>query len=163
MKTNRAIWLKKQDKADILLGDVVSAAHFSKLRMRSFLKPISYLYPDFGKWLNFTFVRQMGEGRRRVVVAHDGTNVYGCALLKITPEESKICTFYVHPDAREQNLADDLMHHSLAHFSEKPIISVSEERTEELHPLLKKHGFEIYASISDAYRSGRHENYFVAK
>lgn len=162
MQNNRAIWLKKQDKSNILLEDGLSAARFSKLRMRSFLKPISHLYPDFETWLNFTFVRQMGEGKRKVVVAHDGNNVYGCSLLKITPEENKICTFYVHPDAREQNLADDLMRHSLAHFDDKPIISVSEERTKELQPLLKKHGFEIFASIADMYRPDRNENFFVS-
>ena len=163
MKQNRAIWLKKQDKSNILLEDVLSAAHFSKLHMRSFLKPVSHLYPDFESWLNFIFVRQMGEGKRRVIVAHDGNNVYGCSLLKITPEESKICTFYVHPDARGQNLADDLMRNSLVFFNKKPIISASEERTEELQPLLKKYGFEIYASVLGMYQPDRKENFFVAK
>lgn len=162
MNQNRAIWLKRQDKFDILIEDALSAAHFSKLRMRSFLKPVSYLYPDFEAWLNFTFVRQMGEGKRQAIVAHDGNRIYGCALLKVSVEEEKICTFFVHPDAREQGLADDLMRLSLERFDRSPIISVSEERTQELQPLLKKHGFKIYNSVKDIYWPHKSEHFFAA-
>lgn len=162
MNQKRAIWLKKQDKFDILFEDGLSAARFSKLRMRSFLKPVSRLYPNFEAWLNFTFVRQMGQGKRQAIVAHDGNRILGCALLKVSADENKICTFFVDPDVREQGLADDIMRLSLERFDDCPIISVSEERTSELQPLLKKHGFKIYSSIENIYWPHKAENFFIA-
>jgi len=162
MNQKRAIWLKRQDKSDILFEDAFSAARFSKLRMRSFLKPVSYLYPNFEAWLNFTFVRQLGEGKRQAIVAHDGNRVYGCALLKVSADENKICTFFVHPDAREQGLADDMMRLSLERFDNCPIISVSEDRTAELQPLLKKHGFKVYSSVENMYWPHKSEDFFIA-
>ena len=93
----------------------------------------------------------MNEGKRQAIVAHDGNQVYGCALLKVSSDENKICTFFVHPDVREQGLGDDIMCLSLKHFGNCPIISVSDNRTVELQPLLKKHGFKIYSSVKDMY------------
>lgn len=117
------------------------------------LSDVSPLYPNFNVWLNFTFRRNLASGERRILVAHDGDNLLGCALLKSAADESKICTFYVEPLARDRGIGRQLMQYSLENLDNpNTIITVSDDRQAELAPLLKSSGFSLQQQLSDHYR-----------
>ena len=139
--------------------DVLDSVPFAQLAY--FLSEPSTLYPNFSIWYNFTFRRNFSVGQRKVVVAHNGTDLLAAALLKIDESEHKICTFYVHPDVRGLGLGAQVMNKALELFDKKsPLITVSDERIMELSPLLKANGFKLVDRIPDLYRTGSCEHFF---
>lgn len=130
-------------------------------QIASLLKEVSPLYPNFDAWLAFKFFRGLKSDGRKVAVAHDGDQILGAALLK-TQEENKICTFYVLPEFRDLKIGSNLMSFALSTFgSESVSITVSDERLDELSPLLKSKGFELTSSHKDLYRTNISEHFFT--
>lgn len=126
--------------------------------LKQLLSDVAPLYPNFEGWLNFTFRRNLSSGERQILIAHDGTNLQGCALLKNTPIESKICTFYVAQSARGQGIGEQLMQRSLVALDNADtIITVSDDRHAELYPLLKSAGFSLQQQLDAAYRPAHSE------
>lgn len=130
--------------------------------IKDFLREISLLYPDFNSWLNFTFHQGLKLRERHILVAHNSDEIVGALLLKKTNEEHKICTLYVHPQHRGLRLGNNLMDSALAIFGEsKEVnITVSEEKNDELAPLLASNGFHLQRSVADVYRNKKNEYYY---
>ncbi|NBA84044.1 GNAT family N-acetyltransferase [Pseudomonas putida] len=125
------------------------------------LADVGLLYPGFKNWLYFTFRAGMINNQRKIIVAHQNGEVAGLSLLKNTVEEKKICTFYVLPEFRGYGLGGDLMSKSLQILDRNGIeITVSEERHEELSPLLSSSGFTLVSVKSDYYRNGKDEIFY---
>lgn len=123
------------------------------------LSEISPLYPCFKGWLTFKFLGNLSKGQRKLLVAHNGDSVVGYSLLKQSAQESKICTFYIIDEYRELGVGQELMTQSLQTLdSSETFITVSDERLEELSPLLKAKGFTLSSSVVDMYRSGSSEH-----
>lgn len=122
------------------------------------LRNVAPLYPDFDVWFNFTFRRNLASGERRILIVHNGDELLGCSLLKNTPDEAKICTFYIHEEAREQGIGQQLMQQSLASLDNREtIITVSDDRQAELHPLLKSFDFRLTQVLTECYRQQHNE------
>ena len=123
------------------------------------LHDVSHLYPGFEGWLTFKFLRDLPKGRRKLLVAHNGDAVIGWSLLKQDAEESKICTFYIAEECRGLGIGQELMNKSVqALDSRETFITVSDERLEELSPLLKSKGFTLSSSVPNMYRKGSTEH-----
>ncbi|MEX5686642.1 GNAT family N-acetyltransferase [Pseudomonas silesiensis] len=119
------------------------------------------LYPGFKSWLYFTFRAGMINNQRKIIVAHHNGEVAGLSLIKKNLEEKKICTFYVRPEFRGCGLGGELMSESLRILDHNDIgITVSEERNDELYPLLNSSGFTVVSKKSDYYRSGKAEIFY---
>ncbi|MCP8686083.1 GNAT family N-acetyltransferase [Marinobacterium sedimentorum] len=130
--------------------------------LRALLQDVAPLYPCFDAWLNFTFRRNMRMGERSVVIAHDGNQLMGAALLKLRREESKICTFFVKPAYRDMNIGTELMDAALATLDRNDtFITVSDDRKCELTPLLMSKGFSVSHSIDGLYRPSSTEYFFT--
>jgi ribosomal protein S18 acetylase RimI-like enzyme len=126
-----------------------------------FLADVEPLYPNFKSWFNFTFRRNIGSGERQVVLAHDGVQIIGVALLKKNSIENKICTFYVSPEYRGLSIGNDLMDLALSTLdSNDTRITVSTERNSELSPLLFSKGFNVYQSLEGFYRQDSTEYFY---
>jgi ribosomal protein S18 acetylase RimI-like enzyme len=139
--------------------EVVSKMNFSALYL--FLAEVAPLYPHFDAWFNFTFRRNVASGERQIALAHHGAHIIGAALLKKTPAEHKICTFYINSDYRNMNVGHDLMDLALATLnSDDAVITVSAERNAELSPLLTAKGFSIYQSMAGYYRQASTEHFY---
>ncbi|SES97473.1 GNAT family N-acetyltransferase [Thorsellia anophelis] len=137
---------------------------FFQYKVVDFLIPVSHLYPNFHAWLYFTFVRQMNNDSRKVLVVLDGNNVIAATLLKITEEEEKICTFFVDQNFRGQGIGTELMEKSLELFSDKVHISVCSQRLNELNDfLVQKHLFCLDRDVSGYYRPDSVEYFFSKK
>ncbi|MBC2689796.1 GNAT family N-acetyltransferase [Pseudomonas kielensis] len=126
------------------------------------LSAVAGLYPGFKEWLYFTFKPEFARGVREVIVAYSGNEIAGLALLKRTSVENKICTFYVFPSFRDNDIGKDLIDRSISFLDNgrEMMISVSEEREAELFPLLRKSGFKLHYKIEDLYRIGKSESFY---
>lgn len=125
--------------------------------LKSFLSDVSCLYPEFESWLHFK-VRRFD---RDIVIAHDGNQLAGVSILKNFGSERKICTFYVAPQFRGEMLGQALMTKSLQFLdSEETFITVSEERNDQLFPLLKSNGFKVQKVVPNLYREGKNEFFY---
>ena len=128
------------------------------------LSTVGGYYPNFKSWLYFTFRKEMIEGKRSIIIAHDGNSLAGLSLLKYTIDEKKICTFYVLPPFRGNGVGDMLMDESTSYLGDKDIkITVAEEHNQELYPLLKSKGFSIENKVSGYYRDNVDEYFYSLK
>ena len=66
-------------------------------------------YPGYFKWFHQTFLEGLKKKERMILIAQESQKVVGCILLKKTPDEKKICTFFVHPDFRKQGIGQKLI------------------------------------------------------
>lgn len=129
--------------------------------IRGFLGDVAPLYPNFDAWFYFKFCRNLASGQRKMAIAHDGSQMLGVALLKQDLYESKICTFYVSPEFRGLGVGCELMDLALNTLDDSnAFITVSDERKEELTPLLSSRGFRITSSQEGLYRDLCTEHFF---
>lgn len=132
-----------------------------KLSLSQVLSSVSPNYPGFEAWLNFTFLKNIPTGERKILVSHSEGFLTGLALLKDSEIEKKICTFFVLPDFRGSGVGSELMRQSLRYFGDTQVdITVSETRIHELRGLLNTSGFDLVAERSDVYVLGKKEFYF---
>lgn len=129
--------------------------------VRSFLEEVAPLYPCFDSWFNFKFRKGFEFGERELIVSHWGDQIAGVSLLKKSIEEKKISTFYVAPDFRGNGIASELMELSLIELGSNRdiLITVSEERNEQLKPLLSRY-FEESKSEIGLYRDNSIEFFY---
>ena len=107
-------------------------------------EPVGLVYDDYGDWFKKTFVPGLKKGERGYVVAKDDKGgVVGCALLKDTPEEKKICTFFVRSDWRGRGIGTEMMTHCLQILGPHPLLTVSQKNIAQFKPLLQRFGFEL--------------------
>ena len=140
--------------------DIHNSINLSTLN--TILKNVAPLYPNFNSWLNFTFRRNISQGERSVLLANDGSNILGISLLKHTDCENKISTFFIPEQYRAMNVGNDLMSKSLEILnSNDSIITVSDERHQDLKPLLQSHKFKLSHSQDSLYRNGVAEHIYV--
>lgn len=122
---------------------------------------ISDLYPNFEGWLRFKFLGNIKSGSRKLLVAYKGNEIVGYSLLKQDSIESKICTFYIPEMYRGQGIGSALLGESLDTLKSKDtFITVSQERQEELAPLLVSNGFRIHSIVDEAYRNNAKEYFW---
>lgn len=148
--------------------EISNAREFSKLGLRSTLAPVSQLYPNFSSWLNFKFIRNIQYGERKAIVAHDGNRILGVSLLKLTPNEKKICTLFVNENVRcvhsDMKIGSNLMERSLQLLNyDDVLITVCSEKNEELTPLLNKNSFVKVKVVQDLYNEGSSEYFYKLK
>lgn len=119
---------------------------------------ISDLYPNFEGWLRFRFLGNIKSGSRKLLVAYKGNEIVGYSLLKQDSLESKICTFYIPEMYRGQGIGSALMEESLDTLKSKDtFITVSQERQDELAPLLVAKGFSVHSEVNEMYRHNSKE------
>lgn len=135
--------------------------HINFQKLRAFLVDVSGFYPNFDRWLNFKFCRNLASGQRKIALAHNGNEIIGVALLKSDTFESKICTFYVDPAFRGMNIGSKLMDLSISALDNpNTFITVCDERNSELAPLLSSRGFTLERSVDGLYYSHSSEHFY---
>lgn len=126
------------------------------------IKPIQDFYPNYEKWYREKFIPGLKKKERLYIVAYDDKKniLSGCALLKKTREENKLCTLFVHPNYRSQGLGKKLMQQALNAFGKLPLLTISSKNFSKYQPLLKHFGFHWSASKKNVYQENDIELYF---
>ncbi len=113
----------------------------------SLTRPIQKFYPHQPEWFQNTFLTGLKKGERLCVLAQDSKGkLQGCALLKNTPQEKKICTLFVQPELRRQGIATQLMDVAMQELGPTPLLTVAAGVFEQLRPLLEKYHFHWSAT-----------------
>ena len=129
-------------------------------RILHLIRPVQESYPQLEKWYKSVFLPGLFQGERGYVVAHDQGQLVGCALIKKTPIEKKLCTLFVRPDFRRKGVGVALLEGVIEELGPKPFVSVSEESFKEVMPLFKQFGFQLSGQKRGPYRTGKKEFYF---
>lgn len=125
------------------------------------LSEVGQFYPDFKSWFYFTFRHGLNLGERKILLAHSNGDISAISLLKDTPEEKKICTFFVLPEYRFMGLSTSLMERSLAALGGNNVsITVAEERNEDLKGTLSANEFFLADARTGAYRDEKIEFFY---
>ncbi|MBQ3696154.1 MAG: GNAT family N-acetyltransferase [Alphaproteobacteria bacterium] len=107
-------------------------------------QPVGEVYDNYADWFKRVFVPGLKKGERGYIVAKEEKGkVVGCALLKDTPNEKKICTLFVRSDWRGRGVGTELMKSCLKALGPKPLLTVSHKNFPQFKPLLQRFGFEL--------------------
>ncbi|HEY5823241.1 MAG TPA: hypothetical protein VIT44_02680 [Cyclobacteriaceae bacterium] len=84
-------------------------------------------YPEIKTWFHNKVIPGLHSGERIMLYVPSDKGIVALAILKDSPLEKKICTFYVSPEVRGKGLADILFIGSFEKLKTvKPLISVPE-------------------------------------
>jgi len=117
-------------------------------------------YPNYSSWYKNTFLEGLKQKERKILVAIEQGEVVGCALLKKTLQEKKLCTLFVRPENRHQGLGQALLAQVVKELGQNPLVSVSEKNLAGVHSLFKRFGFHISAQKQGVYLPDTMEYYF---
>ena len=118
-------------------------------------------YPDYEKWFKQTFMAGLQKKERLYILAQDSNEqLLGCALIKKTPQEQKLCTLFVDEKYRRHGIGHKLLAETIKVLGCRPMISVSDQAMLQIQPLLKEFGFHLSAQKKDVYRPNHIEFYF---
>lgn len=142
-------------------------------------KTIGDSYPGHYKWLQDKFIKGLQQGNERgYSFAVDYNNfidfpygslfdsvgtykLFGCALLKNSPEEKKLCCLFIDPAYRKQGIASKLVENSFEILgTTKPFLTIAENNLSQLQGIIKKYGFELTSVKESVYKKGIREYYY---
>ena len=106
---------------------------------------IGNTYPKYKDWYYNTFIEDLKKGNRAYIIATHHMILTGCCLMKNTPNEKKICTFFVKPEYRRHGIGTEMMHAAFSEVGEYPFLTVSLEHLHEFYPFLTRFGFQTQA------------------
>ena len=84
--------------------------------------PANY-YPNFSDWFN-KVVLELTDGIRSIIIARRLNRISGIAILKHSPVENKICTFWVNPENRKHHVGSAMLLRCCSLFFNNPTISM---------------------------------------
>jgi GNAT superfamily N-acetyltransferase len=121
---------------------------------------LGLLYPNFRIWLANVVVPGVQAGDRRFFI-YDQADHFGFVIAKRTADERKLCTVYVDPASRGRGIASDLMLDAMDWLgTERPVITISEDRLVDFRPLVKRLDFSLTQVAQSYYRENIREFIF---
>lgn len=135
--------LPSKEKAIVCLTDLTNS-----------LFEMEVVYPEIKQWFNTKVLPGLLNNERQIVVAYDGIQLAGFALLKNCEYEKKICTLKVLPDyVNAGSLGLKLFNKSFEILeTELPLLSVSEQKLNNFEKIFKFYNFKHYETYADLYR-----------
>lgn len=124
-------------------------------------KTMDIKYPNFDDWYGKIFVEVlMGNVRREMVLALDGTKIAGILILKDMDGEKKICNIVVLPEYRKQGIATALFEMAFEYLgTQKPMISIAQDLVPSFAALIRKYKFKL-TNIDYTYSQHKIEFYY---
>lgn len=110
-------------------------------------------YPEYKSWFLTTQVPGIYDGTRNIIIAHIKDRIVGFVSLKKTPEEKKICTFYVEKNFRKNKIGTILVEKAIEYLeTEKPLITIPLNKLNEFTKIGEKYNWEISDIKENLYR-----------
>ena len=123
-------------------------------------KSLQQTYPNYKNWYEKTFLEGLKKGEREIIVAFDNKRIIGCALIKNTRLEKKLCTLFVHPNFRRQGIGEQLLKTSIQKLKQNPLVSVSQKNKPLVDTLFHKFNFHLSAVKKGVYQPESMEYFF---
>ena len=145
--------IKKITNADFKIDSIFSELSFLRTE-----------YPDFYTWFYDKVVSGLSDNSRKIFLASTPLSfgkVNGVLILKNTLSEKKICTLYVDDDSRRNGIGQKFMDVAFNELNtDKPLITVSDNRLKDFDRLLNKFNFESGDALPDYYADNHTEYTF---
>lgn len=126
-----------------------------------FLSEASRYYPSFYEWYFEKVMPGVQKGDRKIISEIRDGKIAGIAILKNTIEEKKICTLRIAPNYQNRGIGVRLFKKSFEILqTNKPLLTVSEEKLAEFHKIFSYFNFEETDVIEGKYRVGKKEYIF---
>ena len=111
-------------------------------------------YPDYKDWYKTKQIPGIYDGTRNIIIAHIKDKIVGFVSLKKTPEEKKICTFYVKKNFRQNKIGTILAEKAIEYLEEeKPLITIPMDKLNQFIKISKKYNWEITDIKENLYRT----------
>lgn len=111
-------------------------------------------YPDYKNWYQTVQVPGLYDGTRNIIIAHIADKIVGFVSLKKTPNEKKICTFYVDKSFRRNQIGMLLATKAVEYLEEdKPLITIPMDKLNDFTKIANKYGWEITDIKENLYRT----------
>ena len=134
-------------------------------RLDSVFGELSFLkteYPYFHEWFYNKVASGLSDNSRKIFLATTPLSfgkVSGIMILKNNKHEKKICTLYVGREYRARGIGKRFMEIAFNELdTNKPLITVSDNRLKEFDALLNKFNFEFVDALPNYY-SYKHIEY----
>lgn len=134
-------------------------------KIDSIFSELSFLrteYPGFYTWFYNKVIPGLSNDSRKVFLAKTSISfgkVNGVLILKDSNIEKKICTLYVDKKSRMNGIGQKFIDIAFNELNtDKPLITVSDNRISEFSKILKKNNFAIADYLSNCY-SNNHIEY----
>lgn len=145
--------IKKITDADFKIDSIFSELSFLRTE-----------YPDFYAWFYGKVVSGLFDNSRKIFLASTPLSfgkVNGVLILKNTDFEKKICTLYVDKESRMNGIGHKFMEIAFNELNtDKPLITVSDNRLKDFYRLLNKFNFESVDALPDYYADNHTEYTF---
>ena len=114
--------------------------------VKFFLKDLNLEYPLHDIWYEKMIQSMEEKFDREILLALENEFLLGTAVLKKSVDEKKICTLRVKPYFQKKGIGKQLVLKSLEFLeTDKPIITVSQQKNHEFKKLLDFYGFNLEA------------------
>lgn len=111
-------------------------------------------YDNYKEWYLNTQVPGIYDHTRNIIIAHSNNNILGFVSLKKTPQEKKICTFYVEKTFRKNKIGTILVEKAINYLEEeRPLITIPMNKLQEFTKIGEKYNWEITDIKENLYRT----------
>ena len=129
-----------------------------------FLLPISESYPNFHLWFEKRVVSGLASGTRKLFIHRRDGKIVALGIAKKTAMEKKVCTVRVAPEFKGSGLGIKIFKEAMLWLeTNKPHLTVSEEKYPEFERIFKFFGFKLTSTINGLYQQGKVEYLFNEK
>lgn len=114
-------------------------------------------YPGYKDWFSKQIIGCF-KNERTILYTKNDDKISGVIFLKKDNNESKICTLYVLPEYRKNDIATKLIEASFEYLgTSKPLATVNSSKLEMFSKIINKYGWEISEKIDNIYNDGETE------
>jgi hypothetical protein len=127
------------------------------------IQHLELLYPGFREWFHAKVIPGLRDGSRKIFSRTNpvGKSPWAIAITKRTPQERKLCTLWVAPEARNLGLAAICAEEAFSWLgTKKPLFTVPDLQIEGFKTLLNRWDFEQTQAIDGIYRRNSREYVF---
>ena len=115
-------------------------------------------YPDYKEWYTKVQVPGLYTNERNIIIAHIKDKIVGFVSLKKTPQEKKICTFYVEKSFRRNKIGTILVERAVEFLEEeRPLITIPMDKLNEFIKISNKYNWKITDIKENLYRTSTPE------
>jgi hypothetical protein len=130
-------------------------------RIYSELGQLEALYPSFHAWYWDKVVPDTMSGNRKIFISLTQEKISGIVIAKRTQSERKLCTIWTPRSFRHSGVATRILRNAIDWLgSERPLISIPEDRISEFRPLVTRWNFSCTQVLRSYYRPGMIEFVF---